>query len=488
MAKRRGRFDDVMQGYALGTSLGGKVVEGWAGEEYKKGTGITAPEDAERIAEYQDVAKGLRGEGDERFAHMTPEERTAAATAYEKATGVGQKYYVGRGDGQEGTAYEAAPTRPQIHLGGLEAKQRYYEGRGDERESQRLGERIDTGKTNELQRKAAENALSLFPLQKALAEEQVAQLPLHRRILTGQAELGDVTLEAAKLQAEFKAAAMKGLPGMVKFYDNKIMDNKVGQIVRDPKTGAVSIYRIDKDNPDDRVLWKTFKGNPDTGYDAETEASAFIHAQMGDPKNLQELLKINATYTAKAQNQELLKAIYAARAANKETPSQALAARAEAMAAAYVGADETGKLTPAQALKKAYQVLTKDPDAKPVRTFAAEVDKVASAEYQNVDPTKPGALGAFDAKYPGWRAYHFGVEPLKPGPGATAPGATPTGGGLGTTPRVTPYSPNRPAAARDPRAAALYTPRAGADFSHIPSARDMQEEQDILLRRRLGLE
>ncbi|MCR4340274.1 MAG: hypothetical protein NUW01_10365, partial [Gemmatimonadaceae bacterium] len=202
------------------------------------------------------------------------------------------------------------------------------------------------------------------------------------------------------------------------------------------KDGSVNFYH---EGEPDKVLFKTDKNdeNPLASFKEYLATQA-----VADPAKTVAFLdkfraqnmkskELDAALEAKKQNAALMRAIYAAREANKETPSEALTAKAKAIAQAIQGADP--KVSAPDALQQAYKQLVPGRADKTERAFPPEVDKAAAAAYADVNITDTKALGAFDAKYPEWRATHFNAPVLKivGAPTPATPGAT-TGRSLGS--------------------------------------------------------
>ncbi len=136
MAKRRRNgFNEFIEGfngtYNMGKKIAGDITDAQAGEAAKQAAIVTNPEDTATVQSYQDAAKGI-ADGTVGDAGMTPEERAAASAAYEKAAQTGTKFYLGRGDGNEGQVFDAMPTPQQQRLASMRAMGATYLNAGDQ--------------------------------------------------------------------------------------------------------------------------------------------------------------------------------------------------------------------------------------------------------------------------------------------------------------------------------------------------------------------
>lgn len=136
MAKRRRNgVNDFLEGfngtYNMGKKIAGDITDAQAGEAAKQAAIVTNPEDTATVQSYQDAAKGI-ADGTVGDAGMTPEERAAASAAYAKAAQTGTKFYLGRGDGNEGKAFDTAPTPQQQRLASVRAMGETYSNAGDQ--------------------------------------------------------------------------------------------------------------------------------------------------------------------------------------------------------------------------------------------------------------------------------------------------------------------------------------------------------------------
>lgn len=147
MAKRRrGGFNEFLDGfngtYSIGKKIAGDIVDAQAGAAAKSAAVVTNPEDTAAVQDYQAAAKGI-ADGTVGDGGMTPEERATASAAYANAAQTGTKFYLGRGDGNMGQAFDTAPTPQQQRLAGVRAMESTYTGAGDQEKALKWGAAAD---------------------------------------------------------------------------------------------------------------------------------------------------------------------------------------------------------------------------------------------------------------------------------------------------------------------------------------------------------
>lgn len=156
MAWRQGdtaAFNAVMTAGDKARSMYEKYL---AGQAYKEGSAVTNPEDAATQEARRDVAANVAGpqpgaefdsydfqQGGLGATAPAQQEYTDAANRASQASTAGTKYYVGAGDYKQ--AYDTAPTRGQMHRGGLGAQAARLSGMGKTEEANRVYDTMEAG-------------------------------------------------------------------------------------------------------------------------------------------------------------------------------------------------------------------------------------------------------------------------------------------------------------------------------------------------------
>jgi hypothetical protein len=285
----------------------------------------------------------------------------------------------------------AAIASPEArHMAGLGGQQKYYSERGDVERAGRIGERIEGIKTNQLRMKLGEEELARAPMQREFLQGQIDMQPGARRAQGLAIRSAEFDNEIKEFDTKFKKASREGLPALVKLYGEGISDGFQPKLVKDEKTGALSVYQVNESDGKE-TLWKTFAGDKRMGITPEMEATAEVKALMGDPKTQLEIIKLNASAAQAKERNAVLDRLYSQRY-NKS-------AKGQVVEVTYKGADgkvQTGRIGIEHAGRKlkAYDIITgedlpaDDPRAKALASGVprnAKDDPASNPEVLNIN-------------------------------------------------------------------------------------------------------
>jgi len=378
-----------------------------SGQAYKEGTAVTGPESAETVDSYRNAAADIAAPRNPEIdsdsydfqrgglGASAPEQAqmTGAANAYSQAATRGAQYKVGLGDNQ--MAYDTAPTQRQIHRGGLGAQAMRLSGMGNTEEANRVYDAIDAGELRDHQRALMPGQLQEQTLgiesKKRLAERE--RLDAKReaarddiintyRAAIEKAQVGDFSGLESVVGSDYN----NNVPGFddgkrVSFLDGNaiaVTDAKGNGMTRPLNTEtAIKMLeqgmsrRLSAISSKDWQVEREFQINKGV---KESEADYKKRmAKIAEDKEVREREQDKAEWGVGGWRDKYLqtqRAVANARPVRepRQTAGEAFTEKGDALAAVYMKADETGKLTIEQATKRAYQVLSRDPDIAAVRT------------------------------------------------------------------------------------------------------------------------
>jgi hypothetical protein len=199
------------------------------------------------------------------------------------------------------------------HMAGLQGQQRLYSERGDTRQAGQIGERIEGIRSNQMRMKLGEEELARAPMQRELLQGQIDMQPGQRAAQGLALRNAELDNKVKEFDTQFKEASRKGFTALVDLYDNGISDGFKSKIERDPKTGALAIYRVSEDTGKSE-LWKKFSGDKRMGITPEMEATAEVKALMGDTSNQMKIIELNQKATSDRERNAVLDKMYSQRA------------------------------------------------------------------------------------------------------------------------------------------------------------------------------
>lgn len=389
---------------------------------------------------------------------------------------------------------DTAPTNRERRAAGLEARADYWNtsrspGAGEKADA--AYERIDAAKTRSLQQTAAQNQLIDYDQQK--------------KLFSGYQKLrGEIIgLKGDYLSAETDADKQAALQKLVATYNTKLPNGQTAHLLPASEEGGPPILALTSKNGmgqtvavTPEVTEKLFDGALQHAQEHfEGEYGALGGSQYMGVQGLQEKRSAHAETVAarKAQTAAyaeahkdsvgLQKAIYAAKQADKagyavmgmtdeDDGSHRVVYQQPGKIGFYVdnGKGEPTRYTGDVSKVKGIGGLGKEAKPSgPLRTYPPEVEKAAAAAYDQINPADTAAVGAFDAKYPGFRASITGTQ------GGLNLGKPKAGGGPARPPPPTAEPAN-------PSGLPAYLPQGGATPIPLPEGMDSPDAWRAFMR------